>query len=89
MRQIKRFSLSVMALAIAVTATGAPAAQARTVKGHKATHLTVPREDRAYRVGPANAYGAVPGAPGIASPSYPGFGYGYGDNSHGCGACAM
>jgi hypothetical protein len=83
MGKIKRLSLSVMALAIAATAIAAPSAQARTVKKQdKATHFVAPREDRAYRAGPANAYGAMPGAPGISSPSYSGYGYGYGDNSH-------
>jgi hypothetical protein len=91
MRQIKRFSLGALVLAIAATSMLAIApADARTAKHHKATHFTAHRASDAgypYRVerDPANAYGAIPG-PGLASPSYPGWGYGYGDNQS-CGAC--
>jgi hypothetical protein len=90
MRQIRRFSLSILALAIATTATStvwAPSqAAAQTTRHHRATHSTAPRAPaasyRQYRTEPANAYGAMPGGA-----SYPGYGYGYGDNSHGCSAC--
>jgi hypothetical protein len=104
MRQIRRFSLGVLALAIAATAmfaavapssaTAGTSEHARTARQHKATHFTAQRaynaNDRRYReygAGPASAYGAIPDGSGFASPSYPGFGYGYGDNSHGCSAC--
>ena len=80
--------MSVMALAIAVTAIAGTPAEAKTLKHHKAAHLAVPYEGRAYGAGAYGAYGAMPG-PAVAAPSYPGFGNGYGDNSHGCGACAM
>jgi hypothetical protein len=95
MRRFKGFSLGAVALAIVATAMLANAsADARTAKHHKATHLThrAPdagyqpyRVDRDYGSGPASAYGAIPG-PGLASPSYPGWGYGYGDNQS-CSAC--
>jgi len=88
MPRIKGLSLSVLALAVAVTAIADTSAQARTVKHHKATHFSTSRGDRVYGAGPYGAYGAIPG-PAIVAPSSPGFGYGYGDNSHGCGACAM
>jgi hypothetical protein len=97
MRRIKGFSLGIVALAIAATAMLANApADARTARHQKATHFTAHRAPdagyRPYRVerdygdGPASAYGAIPGGPGLASPSYPGWGYGYGDNQ-GCSAC--
>jgi len=40
---------------------------------------------RAYRPGNTNAYGALPGSPSSGSAS---FGYGVGDNSRNCAACA-
>jgi hypothetical protein len=90
MRQMRRFSSPAVALAIAATAMVAAAApssaHARAARHHAASHLAAQRahgeSDRPYR-----AYGAMPGGPGFADPSYPGFGYGYGDNSHGCSAC--
>jgi hypothetical protein len=96
MRRIKGFSFGALAFAIAATAMFANApADARTAKHHKATHFTSHRApdagypyrvERDYGDGPASAYGAIPGGPGLASPSYPGWGYGYGDNQS-CSAC--
>jgi hypothetical protein len=97
MRRIKGFSLVIVAFAIAAISmfVNAPA-DARTARHHKATHFTADRAPdaghgpyrgaRSYGAGPASAYGAIPDGPGLASPSYPGFGYGYGDNQ-GCSAC--
>jgi hypothetical protein len=97
MRQIRGFSLGVLAIAAtamfaAVAPSGAIAgtsAHARTARQHYATHFTAQRTHhasyrryRAYGAGPASAYGAIPGGSGFASPSYPGYGYGYGDNSN-------
>jgi len=70
----------------------AASAHDRIARQHNATHFAARRahdanyrQDRSYReygAGPANAYGAIPGGgSGFASPSYPGYGYGYGDNS--------
>jgi hypothetical protein len=66
-------------------------AHARTARLHRATHWAARHahdaNDRQYRAygeygaGTANAYGAMPGGSGYVSPSYPGYGYGYGDNS--------
>ena len=93
MREVRGFSLGALALAIAATATFAAgtAADARTARHHGATHFAVhrayhasPRWYRAYGAygsGPAGAYGAMPGSV-YAAPSYPGYGYGYGDNSN-------
>jgi hypothetical protein len=72
------------------SAIAAASAHARTARQHQATHFTAQRahnaNDRPYRgygAGPVSAYGAIPrGGSGFASPSYPGFGYGYGDNSN-------
>jgi hypothetical protein len=74
------------------SAIAGTSAHARTARLHRATHLAAPRaydanypQYRVYReygVGPADAYGAIPGGSGYASPSYPGYGYGYGDNSN-------
>jgi hypothetical protein len=81
-------------LASAAIAPSGALAAAHERSAAKTRHFTAAREHnaddrryRAYGAGPANAYGAIPGGPGISSPSYPGFGYGYGDNSHGCSAC--
>jgi hypothetical protein len=42
------------------------------------------RHRQARRSSPRDAYGSyVGGASGVASPSYPSYGYGVGDNSHG------
>lgn len=98
MRRINPFLLGALALAVATTSMLANApADARATRHPKATHFTADRAPdagyRSYRVerdygaGSASAYGAIPGGPGLAGPSYPGFGYGYGDNSHGCSAC--
>ena len=90
MRPIRRLSLGALALATAAAAmlaTGAPA-DARSARQHKATHFTAQGTDyhhrtyRAYGAGAAGAYGAMPGGSGFSGPSYPGYGYGYGDNSH-------
>jgi len=89
MPQIRGFSLGAVALAIAATAmfaaVASTSAQARTERQHQARHFTAQRahvaNDHRYRA--YRAYGAMPGGgSGFASPSYPGFGYGYGDNSH-------
>jgi hypothetical protein len=99
MRQMRGFSLA--ALAIAATAMFAAVAPSSAIAGtsrqHHATHFTAQRPRHAgyrgyraygeYEAGPASAYGAIPGGSEFASPSYPGYGYGYGDNSHGCSAC--
>jgi hypothetical protein len=99
MRQMRGFSLA--ALTIAATAMFAAVAPSRATAGasrqHHATHFAAQRAHHAgyrgyraygeYGAGPASAYGAIPDGSGFASPSYPGFGYGYGDNSHGCSAC--
>lgn len=101
MRQIRQFSLGFLALATAATAMFAAVApssaiagtstHARTARQYQAAHFTAHntnyRRYREYGAGPASAYGAILGGSGFASPSYPGFGYGYGDNSHGCSAC--
>ena len=76
---------------MAATATIAAAAPSDALarSRHRAVQAPTPREtavpDRNYRygTGPGGAFNAVPGA----SSSYPGYGYGYGDNSHGCSAC--
>lgn len=81
------YLLGVLSLAIAAAATVAPSgAFART---HHKVHATTARAPgaearslRLYGPGAANAYGAIPGGS-----SSPGFGYGVGDNSHGCSAC--
>jgi hypothetical protein len=96
MLQIRGFSLGALAIAatamIAATAPSSARAEtsahARHARLHRATHLAARRShdanDRAYGeygAGPANAYGAMPGGPVYVSPSYPGYGYGIGDNS--------
>src|SRR3979411_90285 len=73
------------------------AAHERSAAVAKTRHFTATREHhtnyRRYRAhrevgaGPPGAYGAIPGGSAFSSPSYPGYGYGYGDNSHGCSAC--
>jgi hypothetical protein len=80
--------LGVLSLAAATVVTVAPsAAFARThhkvhVTGSHVAHRAMARTSRAYGPGATNAYGAMPGG----SPA-PSFGYGVGDNSHGCAAC--
>jgi hypothetical protein len=82
---------TVMLAAVAPSsAIAGTSAHARIARHHKATHFTAQRAHdgnyrryRAYGAGPAGAYGAIlGGGSGFASPSYPGFGYGYGDNSY-------
>jgi hypothetical protein len=51
----------------------------------KARHFTAARTRGTF---PANAFGSIPGGSGYSGPSNPGYGYGYGDNSRGCSACA-
>jgi hypothetical protein len=92
MRQIRGFSLGVLAIAAtAMFAAVAPSSAIARTSAHArtATHFTAQRAHhasyhryRAYGAGPASAYGAILGGSGFASPSYPGYGYGYGDNSH-------
>jgi hypothetical protein len=90
MRQIRGFSLGALALAIAATAMFAAVAPSRAIAGALAHARTAAQRAhnanyhryRGYGAGPASAYGAIPGGSGFASPSYPGFGYGYGDNSY-------
>ena len=86
MQHIARLSLGVFALAVAVAAAVPSGAMARTPhKGSHAAPREKPAEIQGYRYGsrPNGAYDAIPGG----SSSYPGYGYGYGDNSHGCSAC--
>jgi hypothetical protein len=95
--------LALTVVAILAIAAMAPsgvlaATHERSAAVAKTRHFTATRERhasyRGYRahreVGadPAGAYGAIPGGSVYSSPSYPGYGYGYGDNSHGCSACA-
>jgi hypothetical protein len=94
MRQMKGFSLGALAIAIAATAMFATVAPSGAIAGTSAHPRTAHNADypryRAYReygAGPTSAYGAIPGGSGFARPSYQGYGYGYGDNSHGCSAC--
>src|SRR5438552_7648247 len=94
--------LALTAAAILASAAIAPsaalaAAHERSAAAPKIRHSTAAhqysandrryRALRAYGAGPTNAYGAILGGSGVSSPSYPGYGYGYGDNSHGCSAC--
>jgi hypothetical protein len=76
---------AMLASAVVMAPTGALAAHhkgAATARHHASHHRA-----GAYAGSAAGAYGAIPSGPAFSSPSYPGFGYGYGDNSHGCSAC--
>jgi hypothetical protein len=84
------FSLGVVSLTAAALAVAALAPSSAFARSQHRAHVSTQRapiiEDRGYRVygaGPSSAYGAMPGS----GSSYPGFGYGYSDNSHGCSAC--
>jgi hypothetical protein len=85
---VKAAALAVAAIAVA--ATVAPSgAFARSPHRTHAVSRTAPvgmQSPRAYGPGTSNAYGAMPGAP--SSSSAPSYGYGVGDNSHNCAACA-
>ena len=80
----------------AIAPSAALAAHERSAAAPKIRHSTAAqysandrryRALRAYGAAPTNTYGAMLGGSGVSGPSYPGYGYGYGDNSHGCSAC--
>jgi hypothetical protein len=87
----------ILASAAIAPSSVSAATHERSAAVAKTGHVTATRERHAtyrrYRAprevgaGPIGAYGAIPGGSVYSSPSYPGFGYGYGDNSHGCSAC--
>jgi hypothetical protein len=83
-------AVSLMIAAVAVAATVAPSgAFARSPHRAHAVMRTAPVDvqgPRAYGPGTSNAYGAMRG--GSSSSGSASFGYGVGDNSHNCAACA-
>jgi hypothetical protein len=86
---IRTVSLAIAACA-AVAAIAPSDALARSQhKTHAPTSRAAPAADmqgsRTYGPGGANAYGAMQG--GSSSSGSASFGYGVGDNSHGCSAC--
>jgi hypothetical protein len=84
MQRILKFLRTPLALTMAaMLASAAIAPSGALAASHQHRH----RAHRAYGTSPTNAYGAIIGGSGFSSPAYPGYGYGYGDNSHGCSAC--
>jgi hypothetical protein len=89
------FSIRTVSFAIAACATVAAIAPSGAFarsphKSHAATSRAAPAPDaqnsRSYRSGNTNAFGAMQSGPS-SSGSSASYGYGVGDNSHGCSAC--
>jgi len=80
---LKAAALAVATLAAFATAAPSGAFARSPHKAHAASRAAPSADSQGSRYNPAasNAYGAMQGS------SSPSFGYGVGDNSHGCAAC--
>lgn len=93
MPSIGRASGLALLAAVAIGAAQPSAAIAATAQAPSVSHIVVVtstdigaarRHRQVRQTSPRDAYGSyVSGAGGVATPSYPGYGYGVGDNSRG------